>query len=203
MVEYGTQIVATDERRIDVLQVTEEQIDPFYEMTQADMRDQAEPEEAAFLREPENVEKWRATLVEIVRSIDCQLSERKAAFQEFQNSCHKAGPAAKREFFDGQAQYLRWRGTATRAKSSAQNRLSEANTILKVAGRERYASRLEGTEKRRDKRALEYGRALEQIRDNLLAVEEFFTDAGQPMRRMMLTRIEDAFESADKDGAAT
>jgi hypothetical protein len=184
----------SEERRGDVLEIDVEarQTDPMYEMTQADLRNDAAPEEAAYLRAPENVERWRELLLETIRSIDGQLSTRRARFEEFRNECYRNRPASNDDFFDGRAQYLQWRGAATRTKHGAQNRISEANRILKSMRQEEYEARKAATPGQ-GKRAYEYGRLLSEIRDYLLH-QEMFSDAGQIVRRTMLQRIEDIFE---------
>jgi hypothetical protein len=184
----------SEERRGDVLEidVKARQTDPMHEMTQADLRNDAAPEEAAYLRAPENVERWRELLLETIRSIDGQLSTRRARFEEFRNECYRNKPQSNEDFFDGRAQYLQWRGAATRTKHGAQNRISEANRILKSMRQEEYEARKAATPGQ-GKRAYEYGRLLSDIREMLSAGEDFFTPTGEAARIMLVTRIDNTF----------
>lgn len=191
--------IVTDTSRFALTQTTEAERDPFEQMIQADTRGEATPEEAALLRHPDNLEAWRSGLVEMIRAIDAQLSHRKAEIQEFQNECHAGGRRMKQTFFDAKGQYMRWRAGAVRAKTSAHTRLREANTLLKAARVEAHQRRHESDEGRQGKRAVVYGRLLENLRDDLLWRDELFRPEAEAHRLAAINRIDAAFAEASRD----
>lgn len=129
------------------------EIDPFQEMTQRDLRSQAEPEEAAMLRSDENLDEWRRILVDIMSDVDVQLAERRGKFQEFQNACWRGGEEGKAAFFQGKSQYLAWAGGAKRVKKSCEKRIREINALIQQRHERLLRERQDGAEERAKKHA--------------------------------------------------
>ncbi len=174
-------------------------VDPLREMAQRDLRNQAEPEESAMLRSDENLEEWRLILVDIMKDIDAQFSERRARFQEFQNACWRGGEAAKADFFEGKGQFLAWEAGAKRVKRSCEKRIAEANALL---ARRRQARRGEAAPglprdyadlaahalKMQNERQA-YRSALVDVQKQLLEYDAAFTEEFKPLRDVVLGKV--------------
>lgn len=163
-------------------------------MTIADVNDQAKSEERAMLRSEENAEAWRNELHRMLTDTKDLAAGIKAEYTPLLKQARiEQDHRGYRQLIHEQRERL----IAIEAhKSRLASRYQEAIELCKGIKAERrlQAREHQGERKqRRTNKATQYGKLLSDLRENLLDIDEFFTDAGQPMRRRFIERIEDAF----------
>jgi hypothetical protein len=103
--------------------------DKFKAVVEADVRDKVSDDEAAMLRQLENVPRWYNELNLLKRDIEAQFVQRKADLLDFQQGCLKRGRDGKQEFFDEKADHEAWKTGAVRWKQLIEAKMVEAKRL--------------------------------------------------------------------------
>ena len=93
----------------------------FLDIVEADVRGQADPERAKWLRSSEVVEAWRAALVAKKAQLDNQATHRKAIVSE----ARRPGQVTREE-----EDYHRWRKGVTKYRTALERKLIESKVFL-------------------------------------------------------------------------
>ena len=121
---------------------------PLHDLTARDIKREASPEEAAFLRSPEAVDDWHEALQELRADLESQFSERKAKALEFQKWCFTREDG-KELWFSYRTDYELWRSRTKRFMQGVQSKIREAKSIRHDLAQERRAVDMAAASERR------------------------------------------------------
>lgn len=103
--------------------------DEFEDFVNRDVRGNLEPEFAAKLREPENINRWHDTLLRLKRSVDAQFSSARYELSSKQASYLTQGDKGRQMWLAARAASEKWRQGAVRFKNGVEERLAEAKRL--------------------------------------------------------------------------
>jgi len=89
----------------------------------------------AALTHPDNIERTRGLLVQVATRTGMALRTRRAEREQFQQECHRRGPAGKKEWFDSRADYEDWKRRAGNFHQCMLRAVSELNKTQKNVNR--------------------------------------------------------------------
>lgn len=103
--------------------------DPFKQAVVADVRGQLhnDPEKQAWIRSPENVDRWHDELLSLLRSVDFQLSSHKTDRVIKRNECLRNGN--RNAWMEFEERTAKWRTGAIRFKRQIEENLTEAKGL--------------------------------------------------------------------------
>lgn len=94
----------------------------FREIVDNSLRKQGDPETAASLREPANVERWYSTLLKMSKSVEGQLAARTADWK-------RSNLSGAEDLAERRENYLKWRAQIIRFKTGLDEALTEAKYL--------------------------------------------------------------------------
>jgi hypothetical protein len=174
------------------------------ETTIADAKGQATPEEMAFLRSDENVLAWHTQLQELCAETNALIAGIQAEYTPLFRDArlsqdwrtYKQLEVEQRErLIPARGQQKRFARAFQEASTLAKGRRAE----LKFEKQERHREQQKEAREKHNRGAQVYGRLLSDIREHLLEIEEYFSEAGEPMRKRFLARIESTFAEQKND----
>lgn len=114
-------------------QLTEEE---YKDLVNRDIRDESTPDEAAWIRRPENLQRWHGTLVAAARKVEGQLSQRREAMTLMRQTRMKHRPGrdpetlTDEEFEAEIRDYHLRRMASLRFYASTQAKIIEAKNLM-------------------------------------------------------------------------
>lgn len=111
----------------------EKGIDPevFRAMISDDLSGQLDKEDSEILRHPDNVQLYRAELIQMKLDLEEKLSQRQIRFKAFANKCYRLGSRSSDTFFHGRDDYEAWRGRMLAAKRKLEKRIGETKQLIR------------------------------------------------------------------------
>ncbi len=101
----------------------------FSALVDLEAHDEATAEQIAFLKAPENLERWRKALRSMKRKLDDAMHERAAQLQSQHDECLR-GPDGKRRFLEHKTEYEEWRRAAAPFRKKIGERLRMVKRLL-------------------------------------------------------------------------
>lgn len=101
----------------------------FRRLVVGDAFNKLESEQAAWLRDEENLERWCAVLVELIQETDGKLADGRAVMLKKRAECWANGPGGRDEWFEYEAEYQQRRSRMANFKRHVQSRLTEAKRL--------------------------------------------------------------------------
>jgi hypothetical protein len=101
----------------------------FRDLVSAEIRGEAADGVSSFLRKPENVRRWRESLVALKVDVEAQFALRKSRADEIHAKCLKRSDG-RTEYFKSKTEYLEWKSGANAFKKNIEKRIRETNTML-------------------------------------------------------------------------
>lgn len=154
------------------------------DLTVRDIRGETTPEEAEYLRQPQNIKAWLRHITELGEDIKVQHTERRAEADRKQQECFRSGPEGKNEWFEFRAQYQTWRGAARRYEIGINAARAEAKEL-------QHTLRLD----QRDNRKIAELRSICKDIQDFLSEDENITYAGVTTRDALYDRLNVALYS--------
>jgi hypothetical protein len=101
----------------------------FLDLVAAEVRGEAADGVSTFLREPENLRKWKDALVSLKVDVEEQYARRKLRMDEVHGECLKQTDG-RPEYFDAKREYLGWKAGAGAFKKNVEMRIREVRSLL-------------------------------------------------------------------------
>lgn len=104
----------------------------FSALVDLEAHDEATPEQVAFLRAPENLERWRKELVEIRRRLKILAAQRTADLQAHHDQCLRL-EGGKHRFLEYKNDYEEWRRAAAPFQKKVAERIRSVEELIRAA----------------------------------------------------------------------
>lgn len=105
----------------------------FLALVNADARGNADEAQSALLRSPENLDRWRQTLITIIRDVEDAHVVRRARLEEAQ-AITFLGQMSADELAELRQETASWRARVRRFQRSITDRVRECNVLLDTSG---------------------------------------------------------------------